>query len=99
MYDILALGDMLVSELREVADKFGINHKGLKKQDLIYKILDHQALNPSAAKEIKAKEDQTSGGKDQEAVANTTDAPKGERRKKPRPEKRQNESESAVLHE
>ncbi len=48
MYDILALGEMLVSELRAIADKFEINHKGLKKQDLIYKILDYQAVNPTA---------------------------------------------------
>ncbi len=45
MYDILQLNDMLVAELREVADKLKI--KGiskLNKQDLIYQILDHQAI-------------------------------------------------------
>lgn len=53
MYDILALGEMLVSELRAIADQFGINHKGLKKQDLIYKILDFQAVNPDAVAKAK----------------------------------------------
>lgn len=45
MYDILQLNDMLVSELKEVANQLGIKgyHK-LTKQDLIYKILDEQAL-------------------------------------------------------
>ena len=45
MYDILQLNDMLVPELREVANQLGIKgyHK-LTKQDLIYKILDEQAL-------------------------------------------------------
>lgn len=45
MYDILQLNDKLVTELKEIAQKLGI--KGLtklSKQDLIYKILDEQAL-------------------------------------------------------
>jgi transcription termination factor Rho len=45
MYDILQLNDKLVTELKEIAQKIGV--KGiakLSKQDLIYKILDEQAL-------------------------------------------------------
>jgi len=62
MYDILQLNDMLVAELREVADKLKI--KGiskLNKQDLIYQILDHQAISndgsngASEPKKAKAK--------------------------------------------
>ena len=41
MYDILALSEMLVSELKAIATKLDIDQKGLKKQDLIYKILDY----------------------------------------------------------
>ncbi len=45
MYDILQLNDMLVPELREIAEQLEIaNAKRLSKQDLIYKILDEQAL-------------------------------------------------------
>ena len=45
MYDILQLNDMLVPELREIAQRMGINgFRRLAKQDLIYKILDQQAL-------------------------------------------------------
>ena len=45
MYDILQLNDMLVPELKEVAEKLGLeNFKKLSKQDLVYKILDEQAL-------------------------------------------------------
>lgn len=45
MYDILQLNDMLVPELREVAEKLGLKgFKRLNKQELIYKILDEQAL-------------------------------------------------------
>ncbi len=45
MLDILQLNDMLVPELRDLADKLGLEgYKKLNKQELIYKILDHQAL-------------------------------------------------------
>lgn len=45
MYDILQLNDMLVPELREVAEQLGLKgFKKLNKQELIYKILDEQAL-------------------------------------------------------
>jgi transcription termination factor Rho len=46
MYDILQLNEMLVSDLREMAEKLKIdNYKKLSKQDLVYKILDEQALS------------------------------------------------------
>lgn len=45
MYDILQLNDMLVPELKDIAAKLKLpNYKKLSKQDLIYKILDEQAL-------------------------------------------------------
>lgn len=50
MYDIIELNGKLVSELKEIAKELNIpKYDKLLKQDLIYKILDHQALNPSAA--------------------------------------------------
>ena len=52
MYDILQLNDMLVPELLDVAEQLAIpNAKKLNKQDLIYKILDGQALQASETKE------------------------------------------------
>lgn len=49
MYDILTLNDMLVSELRDLAEKINLDdYKDLKKQDLIYKILEHQAVTTPA---------------------------------------------------
>jgi transcription termination factor Rho len=45
-YDILQLNDMLVPELKDIAAKLNIaDHKKLSKQDLVYKILDIQALS------------------------------------------------------
>jgi len=54
MYDILELNDKLLNELKEIARLMNIpNHDELRKQELIYKILDQQALNPSASNTIK----------------------------------------------
>ena len=54
MYDIVELNDKLVSELRDIAKKLNVNnYDSLKKQELVYKILDHQAVNPSSVEEIK----------------------------------------------
>lgn len=45
MYDILQLNDMLVPELLDIAEQLKIaNAKKLDKQELIYKILDSQAI-------------------------------------------------------
>jgi transcription termination factor Rho len=50
MYDILQLNDMIVPELLQIADQLKItNAKKLEKQDLIYKILDKQAIAESKA--------------------------------------------------
>ena len=48
MYDILQLNDMLVPELLDIAEQLKIpNAKKLDKQELVYKILDSQALTGS----------------------------------------------------
>ncbi|AKD03339.1 transcription termination factor Rho [Pontibacter korlensis] len=48
MYKIEELKDRLLSELKEIAEQLGVkNFKKLSKQDLIYKILDQQAITPS----------------------------------------------------
>ena len=56
MYDILQLNEMLVPELREVADQIGLTqYKKLTKQELIYKILDQQAI--AGTKKTTSKDD------------------------------------------
>jgi transcription termination factor Rho len=51
MYDILQLNDMLVPELLDIAEQLKIpNAKKLSKQDLVYKILDGQAVKASEKK-------------------------------------------------
>jgi transcription termination factor Rho len=45
MYDILELSNKLLPELRDIARELKIKKsESLKKQDLIYKILDQQAI-------------------------------------------------------
>ena len=52
MYDILQLNDMLVPELLDIAEQLKIpSAKKADKQELIYKILDKQALTPSEKSE------------------------------------------------
>jgi len=59
MYDIIELSSKKVAELKEIAKSFQISKfEKLLKQDLIYKILDHQALHPTP--EILEKEQQES---------------------------------------
>ena len=59
MYDILQLNDMLVPELLDIAEQLKIpNSKKLGKQELVYKILDKQALVNSETMD-KSKEDKT----------------------------------------
>jgi len=54
MYDILELNAKLVGELREIAKKLNIpKFDALKKQDLIYKILDEQAIKPEIIAKVK----------------------------------------------
>lgn len=87
MYDIIELNGKLVADLKEIAEKLNIDKfEGLKKQDLIYKILDHQALNPPTEileqekkenKEKKFKGKRRRVKRDTEKVA-TTDSVKEE---------------------
>jgi transcription termination factor Rho len=87
MYDILQLNDMLVPELLDIAEQLKIhNAKKMSKQDLVYKILDSQAI--AGAKGAKPSEDgkrkriiktSTSTGGSEEAVVESG----GEEKEKP----------------
>lgn len=57
MYSIDELELKLLSELKDIADELDIKkHKKLPKQELIYKILDQQAIDPETAKSVKINE-------------------------------------------
>ena len=77
MLDILQLNDMLVPELREIAEKLEMkSYKRLSKQDLIYRILDQQALVGKGAIDDKKEE-----------------APKEKPKRKPRAKKETKQNE------
>lgn len=80
MYDILELNKKLLPELREVAKELQIKKvESFKKQELVYKILDQQAITASEAKSAK-----------KESVSQTNPSSSTERRKfvKPQAHKR-----------
>ena len=53
MFEISELKAKLLPELQEIAKVSGVpKFRSLKKLDLVYKILDHQAANPSAVKAV-----------------------------------------------
>lgn len=57
MYDILELNKKLLTELREIAKELSIKRvESLKKQDLVYKILDTQAIREAEKAEQKPAE-------------------------------------------
>ena len=59
MYDIIELNNKLVGELRDIAKSLDIpKYEALKKQELIYKILDQQAIKPSENKTPNTKSDE-----------------------------------------
>ncbi|MBN1199108.1 MAG: transcription termination factor Rho [Bacteroidales bacterium] len=63
MYDIISLDSKELSEIREIAKSMNIPKVDkLEKQELIYKILDHQALNPSQD-EIASEKRETKRGR------------------------------------
>ncbi|MCK4745904.1 MAG: Rho termination factor N-terminal domain-containing protein, partial [Bacteroidales bacterium] len=67
MYDILELNKKLLAELRDIAKELKIKRvESFKKQDLIYKILDTQAIVVSESKTAK-KESPRKGGSRKES--------------------------------
>ena len=89
MLDILQLNDMLVPELRELAESLGIKgYKRLNKQDLIYKILDHQAISGDDAAPAKGASEQTSESNKKEATPKNENGRGGDQQRRRRTRKK-----------
>lgn len=89
MYTIDELKVRLLSELKEIAEELNVkNFKKLAKQDLIYKILDQQAVTPE--KDLPKKEVKEETKEEAPAPSAGSEATED---KKPRRRKRQNVTE------
>ena len=53
MYTIQGLNEKSLVELKEIALKLGIKKVNISKEELVYSIIDHQAVNPDIIKETK----------------------------------------------
>ncbi len=102
MYDILQLNDLLVPELLDIAEQLHIpDAKNLNKQELIYKILDNQAVmasenkngteKPRRKRTVKA----TTANTSEEAEVMSGDGEKA-KVEKPKLEKRKEKEEKAA---
>ena len=98
MYDIIELNNLLLSELRDIAKQLGIREiKNVKKQDLIYKILDQQAITPPDQLPPKVTASQeTPEVKEKPAEAKKEKAePSEKKEKEQRPKKREGRKPSS----
>ncbi|MBC6990637.1 transcription termination factor Rho [Hymenobacter sp. BT491] len=76
MYTIDELKDRLLSELKEIAEVLNVgNFKKLSKQDLIYKILDQQAITPADKLPKKTLKPGAAKGEDEPATDEAVAAP------------------------
>ena len=108
MYDILQLNDMLVPELLDIAEQLKIpNAKKLNKQDLIYKVLDKQAVSASDSKNASSEEKgrtrkrivkATTANSTEEAVVESGDTHKEHRKQAPRKKGHDKASEKSQPH-
>ncbi|MEL6122627.1 MAG: transcription termination factor Rho [Bacteroidota bacterium] len=87
MYDILQLNEMLVPELRDLAESLNMkSYKRLSKQDLIYKILDEQAITGKPVETEAPAAESKPAPKQRKPRAPRK--PKGEKSEDPKPEEK-----------
>ena len=107
-YDILQLNEMLVPELKDLADELGLkDYKKLNKKDLIYKILDEQAVKTEAdtnssskSKQMaKKNESEEESGKSKKRPRKKISAAEAERREKFVPEEEDEEIDDEELED
>ena len=92
MYDILQLNDMLVPELRDLAEQLGMkSYKKLSKQELVYKILDEQA--------VKGEVKEASNGAKEKPTAKKEKPKRAPRKKEEKPAEEKPAEEKAEAKE
>jgi transcription termination factor Rho len=99
MYDILELNKKLLSELRDIAKELKIKRvESFRKQDLIYKILDTQAIVVSGNKAAK-KEDSKKENPEKEIASESSEETASRARKRPGRPKKEKKRETAAQEE
>jgi transcription termination factor Rho len=80
MYSIDELELKLISELMEIAESMQLKrYKKLSKEELVYKILDEQAVDPSKVKELKKEDEPKASASDEKKKEEpSTSSPKEE---------------------
>ena len=97
MYDILELNKKLVSDLREIGKELKIKRvESLKKQDLIYRILDQQAINTS---EKDAEKNRKTSRNQGQAAGKRRGRPPSRQKHKKEQKKAQEKPTDAELHD
>jgi len=102
MYDILELNKKLLGELRDIAKELKIKRvESFRKQDLIYKILDTQAIVVSETKAGKKENSKKESSKVEKAVGESeNDAPAPKKRPgRPKKEKKREPEVKAAAEE
>jgi transcription termination factor Rho len=105
MYDILQLNDMLVPELLDIAEQLKIpNAKKLDKQELVYKILDRQAIVSSEKADASGEKPKrkriiktSTANSSEEAFVESGDEKAEDKLKKPEPRKEIRKKEEKPL--
>jgi transcription termination factor Rho len=90
-YDIMQLNEMLVPQLQAIAEELKVkNHIKLEKKDLVYKIIDAQAILPLENKPKAPKEKTAKPAKEKAAKSVTKEKTESPIAKKPKPVKAEN---------
>ena len=96
MLEISELKAKKLPELQEIAKASGVpKFRSLKKLDLVYKILDHQAANPNAVKDV-VKEVKSTPAPKQESEEKKEQTPRKpqQRENRPRPQRTDNRNQN-----
>ena len=96
MLEISELKAKKLPELQEIAKASGVpKFRSLKKLDLVYKILDHQAANPNTVKAVvKEEEQKPTPKKEVQEKKVHTPKPSQQRENRPRPQRNENRNQN-----
>lgn len=101
MYDIIKLNALLLTELKEIAKQMSVkDYRSLKKQDLIYKILEQQTtLDPDQLPDLDQFKGRKSSGKKKKAEEGEAEKKEEKEKKAEKPKEEKEEAPVAEKEE